>query len=469
MHAKGHSVRVDFRGALCLMIVVQCVALIPAAVAQASAMLPAEEIEPAPGPNFGPPPMMRRFFDQFKELGPWDQQFNYIMPAAEKFFIRNGWESEPDLFALEVVRAVESKPPWAVQERMTTIKTLISDRYALDAEQEQRLVETMQRGMGEIFRRNAPRIMSYGVEALTTRLSGEPFTPEQVARWMKLAEPVIQDARNTAQSLMNEFSEHLTEDQREMLLVDMEAAQRRSDRVMELGRKWANGEWSAEDWGLEEDPIQTGQLRAAGVPPHDAAHAPNSSDPTKDGSDAAPPMPPSPGNDPTGTGAASPSAEAAAGLSNAERLPRNRPRTPQPAQLDNDPWAVHTREFVQRYQLDDDQSQRAWQIYRESRERRDEYVKRHEARIAGARGAANGAADERTHGRIEELTARERAAIDRLFDQFKLRLEKLPTRAQRKAAGPAKSSAPDAAASARAPSTAPALASPVPTSGPALK
>ena len=95
--------------------------------------------------------------------------------------------------------------------------------------------------------------------------------------------------------------------------------------------------------------------------------------------------------------------------------------------LSDDAWAAHVRELVRRYRLTAEQQQQAWRIYDAAAERRDYVRRRYEARIAPAGTGGTDPAAARAERELNDLIAR-------LFEQFKRRLDGLPTRAQRAAA-----------------------------------
>lgn len=111
-----------------------------------------------------------------------------------------------------------------------------------------------------------------------------------------------------------------------------------------------------------------------------------------------------------------------------------------------DDWVRHTRRFIQRYQLDEGQTQRAWSILENCVDRRRQYVEKHRADFERLRAESQATLiDDRN-----PETAKERAALDslrerhgqaivRIFEaELKPRLETLPTRAQRQEAGEGK-------------------------------
>lgn len=207
---------------------------------------------------------MGKLLNGLEGLGPWDQHHKYFMSAVTSVYEKNGWDSESDRFSLDLIREVESKPPMAIQERFDTMVGMFSDRYMLDENQERDLRSTVMNESLQVFAKHSGRIMSYALEAIQTRASGEAFTPEQVARWAQLAEPVFNDGRERMVVAAKAFMEKLDPQQRQLVERDLEAATQRLDRVQQMGEHWARGEWSPSDWGLDNDPIQrAGEARAA--------------------------------------------------------------------------------------------------------------------------------------------------------------------------------------------------------------
>ncbi len=88
-----------------------------------------------------------------------------------------------------------------------------------------------------------------------------------------------------------------------------------------------------------------------------------------------------------------------------------------------DPWDRYVESFASRYQLDESQRVAARSILRTLKERRDAYRASHRDEFDGIRGAED---PEQRRERYEELNE----PIERLFDELKDRLMKLPTSAQ---------------------------------------
>lgn len=398
----------------------------------------------------------------FKSLGNWDEQSGYMIGAVEQVYEQNGWSSESDNFSLDLIRSIESKPPWAFQERFDTLVGMVSDRYMLDEDQEQSLRELIVAETTETFRRHAPRIMEYAVEALQVRASGEPFTPEQVQRWIKLAGPVIDDSRERMMRAADGFLQKLDPEQQEIVRRDLAADEDRFNHLVSMREKWERGEWEAADWGMDKDPIQNGtrakpaEGAASGAAAENGAAGGQNGDreairrmieerarqraTEKGNSDSNSPEAPVGDGSDAATGPKSDSAS-----KSGTRKPGGDSDV-----TDNDPWSRYVRDFIRRFKLNDDQSQRAWAIFSEAKDRRDALERRYTSDAAAMeRGGESATSDSaKDKGKSDagspaqrQLESRKKTAVDRLFDQLKRRLDRLPTRAQRKAAesaGPAK-------------------------------
>lgn len=107
-----------------------------------------------------------------------------------------------------------------------------------------------------------------------------------------------------------------------------------------------------------------------------------------------------------------------------------------PSPNDLSVWEAFTRDFIAKYRLNVEQSQRAWQILRECQQAANRYLSRHEAEIAviesetssEPRGAGAAPAARK---KMEKLLE----PVQSIFEnELKPRLEKLPTREQRRTA-----------------------------------
>lgn len=292
---------------------------------------------------------------QAHQLGPWREHHKLIVEAARSIWQRNGWTSEPDQFARKVLERVSKYPPWQLDERFDALCEALAERYQLDQQQRRRLNQIVVREVWLLFGRHSREVMQIGKEMLRSRLAGRAFTPEQVARWSKLAEPITEDIRRSVDAAAAEFGRSLRPEQRARLQRDLVAYHLRLKRYGVLLKRWAGGQWKPADWGLEHDPIHAVQM---GVGP-------------------AGQVPPAERHEQTVGSAGA------------------------------DAWQRYVERFIARYQLEDSQQVTALSILEELRTRA----------AACRRGSCDRAAVQ--------------AAIRRLFEELKRRLEEIPTSAQR--------------------------------------
>lgn len=101
-------------------------------------------------------------------------------------------------------------------------------------------------------------------------------------------------------------------------------------------------------------------------------------------------------------------------------------------------WEQYVRDFIARYKLNDEQTQKAWAIFLECRRRGDDLIARDKAKmteLVSRSLAAKDAGDKKKQAKLNEELSKLRAPVDRIFEEsLKPRLDKLPTRAQRQAA-----------------------------------
>jgi len=104
-------------------------------------------------------------------------------------------------------------------------------------------------------------------------------------------------------------------------------------------------------------------------------------------------------------------------------------------------WEAYTRQFIDRYTLDGEQSEKAWGVLRDCQQRANQYLDGRKAAFEKLQKSLEGVNQAKVEDRqraMAEVEQRRQALIKPLDDIFEKRLkpglEKLPTRAQRKAA-----------------------------------
>lgn len=104
---------------------------------------------------------------------------------------------------------------------------------------------------------------------------------------------------------------------------------------------------------------------------------------------------------------------------------------------DADPWLVYTQQFIERYRLDAEQRQKAMQILHECQLERDHYLRGRQRDIQALETALKQAQSAQQKQQLASQLQRLREPVVRIFERrLKPRLNRIPTRAQRRAAGP---------------------------------
>ncbi|MCB9865080.1 MAG: hypothetical protein H6816_00360 [Phycisphaerales bacterium] len=265
---------------------------------------------------------------EVQRLGDWENIYEEMAPGVDAFWQQQGWNDEADRFALETFHEVASVPPWQVAERINRLLGAVRSRYALTEDQYLELQTRTYSFLGAMAWRHGRTLYSQTKEAVETRLDGEPFTPQQVARWTRDSRDVLDDARAQVERVSGEFARTFTPDQRDIFERDMESYHRRMETVDKLRARWAAGGWRPEDWGLQNDPLYR-KARTA------AENEADSDGPAVD-------------------------------------------------RFDELAWARYVREFVNQFQLDDAQATAAWSILDELLGRAADYRRLHRDEMADA-------------------------------------------------------------------------------------
>jgi len=292
----------------------------------------------------------------------------------------------------------------------------------------------MREGM-DFFAQHSDVLIEIASEAIQTRASGEPFTPEQVARFTEKALPLFQEGKQRFDEQSKVWVETLTPEQRALAQKDVDAATKRATRIEQLGQDWAKGRWDAKQWGMENDPAQNpkdgapesggrgalagnpqGGKRGKGAPDGGAADQPS-----PNANPETPIEPMMPGEQPVAAAPGQPGAQ-----------PQNaRNAVGKTSVQPTDPWAVYTRDFVTRHGLNADQEQRAWLIYGDAIDKATVTIKG-----GGKTGDPNASQslasalnDRKNESQLRQLSTQ--------FERMKARLDRIPTRAQKQKAAAA--------------------------------
>ncbi len=241
----------------------RCLTLVAVVALGLTQAVRADDPPPQPPPNEeSPAKQYGELLNATKQIGPWEQQSAQNEEATGLVFQRQGWTSEPDQFALNMIREVDRVPPWQTKQREEIFLNSLQSRYQLTDNQKSMINQKMRfesmRLSVKYFKDAAPIAM----EALKTRASGQPFTAEQMARWSRAAQPILADARDSIEKVAGELSGTMTPEQRKQMEGDLKAFLKRHDDVVKLTERWERGEWDPRDLGLDHDPAHAGVIAA---------------------------------------------------------------------------------------------------------------------------------------------------------------------------------------------------------------
>ncbi|MFQ5411652.1 MAG: hypothetical protein ACE5EC_05120 [Phycisphaerae bacterium] len=203
---------------------------------------------------------IRELEEQTKQIGPWESEAQIIADAHFNIFQRNGWNSEPDLFTLDLINQVTRVAPWNVAEREEIFLNGIQQRYTLTHDQRVLTAREMRAESMKVAMKPFTEMMPVVMEIAQTRARKEPFTAEKVQKWSAKFDPIMEDALQAVERVRRKLEGTMNEDQRRRLDIDMEAVVKRHKDVVEMIKDWKAGNWNPTHWGLQNDPIHAGEM-----------------------------------------------------------------------------------------------------------------------------------------------------------------------------------------------------------------
>jgi len=328
-----------------------------------------------------------QFFQRLFQLGEeidWDVESEQIKNSIDRIWTENNWSNESDQFAKKLVTDVSAIPPWEFSNRINLLSQRLAERYDLPDGEQARLQERFMREMGALIGRNSGPMLRNLNEWMQTRSSGAPFTAEQVARWTREAQPMMEEAHRSVDRIVADLRSTVPPEKQHVLDSDVQSYGKRKQFETKMVEKWSRGEWKPSDWGIPED-----QPPAPSVPPSKPAGV--------EVAPVAPPMVPTPGTN------AIPAA----------------PSIP-PRWLAHDPptWFAYVLDFQKRFQLDEGQKTATKSIHDELLARAVDYMNTRTEEFKAVPAPTR-------------ATSEAYAPIRALFDEMKARLEAVPTTAQR--------------------------------------
>ncbi len=320
---------------------------------------------------------------EVRRLGDWSRQADQIESFMDDLWERNGWDSESDQFARRLNQEVARIPPWRFKSRLDKMSELVADRYDLSTRQRAQFEARLFAESVGFIAGNADTILRHAHDYVEKRLNHEALTPEDVRRWTEESDPLVVDLMARVDRIANSVSRDMTPAQRGKFHRDFESLHRQLEFVMRQRESWKRGEWDPEDWGLHNDPIQTGKM------PERESENPRLTDRLDQGA-----------RRPTGKPAI------------AARM--HRPVKPE----DESTWAVYVRLFITRHDLDAGQREALRSILAELEERAAHFRARHEDELAAV-------------PRQQRETSAAYQPLRDMFEELKRRAEALLTKTQR--------------------------------------
>ncbi|MCK6463429.1 MAG: hypothetical protein KJ057_01095 [Phycisphaerae bacterium] len=230
------------------------------------------------------------------QWGPWEEQAAWIDRSMTRVWERNGWNDEPDRFALETMRDVAAIPPWRIFERLDFLTSRARERYDLTDAQAANLKQSIMTETATLFARHAPTIVRQINEQTRLRLEAEDDEglmkeiQGNVARWMQDTEPLHRDAMEAFARVTSAFESGLTPEQKQKFAADRRMIDKLTRHGEQLRAEGLAGRFDPEAWGMSREEF-TGWLReislhgpgnarrgegaVAAAPPRWLAHVPS--------------------------------------------------------------------------------------------------------------------------------------------------------------------------------------------------
>ncbi|MCB9856085.1 MAG: hypothetical protein H6818_10405 [Phycisphaerales bacterium] len=198
----------------------------------------------------------------------WSIEAMRLKEAHQIMFQRNGWTSESDQFALNLINEISTYGPFEAEAREGVFLNGVQSRFGLSEDQVDLLNDEMRSESIAFTVKHFDKLMPVAMEAVQAKAAGEPFTPEMIAKWSRQLEPVMEDALAGVNRVKDKLEATMDESQKAMLEKDMAAVVKRHNDIKTQVQKWKRGEWTPYDFGMENDPTYASVIREY-LPPKD--------------------------------------------------------------------------------------------------------------------------------------------------------------------------------------------------------
>lgn len=300
-------------------------------------------------------------------------------------------------------------------------KRLAKD-YDLDEYQYEEMRQLLHRHVPKFLREHKEELQGLWVEWVETISADEPPDPEYVADWASRLLPVVKEAEGMVDSMSEDMREFL--DDRQQVLLDGYLA------AINVGmRPLTNRLHVFKEGGFEPERDWPGYRHVRHREPEEMRQLRKKMDQARNHAMA------------RSRGTGDRSGPSAARASDPELVEHVETAKPKPtAKRSKGEWERYVEDFIRRYQLNDEQKQKAYSFLKQQSAQRDRHLLRKAPEIERITKMFNNAGDDKKKITLAEAR-RERLyqPIDRMFQKLKQKLDTLPTRDQRKAAAMAAS------------------------------
>ena len=300
--------------------------------------------------------------------------------------------------------------PEIIDTMINRITDKMSDVYAFDEDQVWNTRDVIKEEFPDWIQEHRGDIIQLANDYILFTAGDDPPTAEQVAEWSMRAMPLINEFRDKIDTTTEQMRDYMTDEQqvllegqKAMLDVGMNYMGKRMQLWADGGYDWET-EWPRSPTFREQERERQGELHEEARKAEAVAM----------------------GLDP----------ESDIALVSDETVGQDRPAGTKlrPAKQPKDEWTTYVEDFIKRYQLNEGQQNTAWKVYRNLVESRDRYLRKRLPDIKKTELLLNSAKTEEERDAARREYESLNQPIQRYFQQLKDRLNKLPSRKQRKEA-----------------------------------
>lgn len=332
--------------------------------------------------------------------------------------------------------------PDTILNYLNTVADDMARDYELDDEQYYRVNEILHQRIPQFLRENNQEISRLASDFSKAWASPEPPDTEFVATWAERARPLLGKFHETVEVLADDMRTVMTPEQIVKLDGYLAAVDVGSQFLDQRLDSWAQGgfdpdtDWHRSPLFKNAENTRRQEVERRMVEARREVIAYHTGEAWADDIPG-PGMPGEPLFRPSGTGAPAGDAAdrhagpgptpAAAAKSDPHGRAGERPTKPR------DKWEVYTEEFIARYKLDDAQAQKARLLYQRAADDRDRYERRRLPQLTEiARVLESAETPEQREPALRQRAEFE-SGLERMFTRLKDKLDRIPTRAQRRA------------------------------------